>query len=156
MTFNQAAAPTQWYQETEMLNDEDFFAAIGDFDIMEVDQQIGSNLLADDIFGDGVSPIGPLDNLALTDTEDDISEAEESISSQETTSSQLFDERYVLTLQKLQESMKRSEKTRKYLKVKTKRTAKYARRKRVRGVLSSIENSSRQVQSYLKTLQWTM
>ena len=136
-----------------MLNDEDFFAAIGDFDIMEVDQQIGSNLLADDIFGDGVSPIGPLDNLALTDTEDDISEAEESISSQETTSSQLFDERYVLTLQKLQESMKRSEKTRKYLKVKTKRTAKYARRKRVRGVLSSIENSSRQVQSYLKTLQ---
>ena len=64
MTFNQAAAPTQWYQETEMLNDEDFFAAIGDFDIMEVDQQIGSNLLADDIFGDGVSPIGPLDNLS--------------------------------------------------------------------------------------------
>ena len=100
MTFNQAAAPTQWYQETEMLNDEDFFAAIGDFDIMEVDQQIGSNLLADDIFGEGVSPIGPLDNLALTDTEDDISEAGESTSSQETTGSQLFDERYVLTLQK--------------------------------------------------------
>ena len=72
------------------------------------------------------------------------------------TSSLPFEERYRLTLQKLQESMKRSQETRKSLKMKTNKTEKYARTKSVSGVLSSIEKSTDQLQSYLKAIQRPM
>lgn len=168
MTFSQANAQTQWYQDTEMLNDEELFASLEDWetddvDIMEVDEQIGSDLLGDDLFGAPcVSPTGPLEEMVLMNEESDdrffstILATEENSSAPQYNSSLALDERYAMTLRKLQESMKRSQETRKFLKIKTKRTEKYARTKSVSGVLSSIESSSRQVQSYLKTLQRPM
>lgn len=69
------------------------------------------------------------------------------------TSSLPFEARYQATLKKLQESMKRSQETRKSLTMKTTKTEKYARNQSVSGVLSSIEVSSRQLQHYLKNIQ---
>ena len=132
-----------------------------DLEIMEVDEQIGSNgLLSEDIFGAPcVSPTGPLEELVLMNVDDDderfftpLLDPDEAAATK-ATSSLPFDERYQATLKKLQESMKRSQETRKSLTMKTKKTEEYDRVKSVRGVLSSIEMSSTQVQSYLKTIQ---
>ena len=65
----------------------------------------------------------------------------------------VHDERYQEVLKKLTESMKRSQETRKSLTMKTPKTEKYDRTTSVTGVLSSIENSSRQLQTYLQTVQ---
>ena len=134
-----------------------------DLEIMEVDEQIGSNLLGDDIFGAPcLSPTGPLEELVLmtVDEDDDrffapvLDSADEAaVLSSKSTSSLPFDARYHATLKKLQESMKRSQETRKSLTMKTSKTEQYARIKSVCGVLSSIETSSHQVQNYLKTIQ---
>ena len=37
MTFSQANAQTQWYQDTEMLNDEELFASPEDWETDDVD-----------------------------------------------------------------------------------------------------------------------
>jgi hypothetical protein len=62
-------------------------------------------------------------------------------------------EQYRKLLEKLVESMKKSEETRKSLTMKTPKTEKYSRSKTVSGVLTSIEKSSRQLQNYLKSVQ---
>lgn len=166
--------PTEWDHDTEMLNDEELSATSNeeaskvleqwqadqdeDLEIMEVDEQIGSNLLGDDIFGSAcASPTGPLEELVLMniDEEDDrlfapLLDVHDETPSCAPTSSLPFDERYEVTLKKLQESMQRSQETRKSLTMKTTKTEKYARTKSVSGVLSSIEMSSRQLQYYLK------
>jgi hypothetical protein len=207
-----------------------------DLDIMEVDEQIGSNLLGDDIFHDPcVSPTGPLEelvymnlgegaidrfSLSLLSTEDAVTvglgcssalisstsslqdqdhEMEDhatsssknkkkksgslfdtksnsrnttdsssininknkgngvlnSVNKNESdhahpkTSSLPFEERYQATLQKLAESMKRSQETRKSLQMKTPKTEEYSRHSSVKCVLSSIEKSTQQLQNYL-------
>ena len=60
------------------------------------------------------------------------------------------DEKYRSTLQKLTESMIRSQESRKCFQMKTPKTEKYARSKSVSKVLSSIEQSTRQIQTYLQ------
>ena len=171
--------PIEWDHDTEMLNDEELSATSNEeaskvleqwqadqdqgFEIMEVDEQIGSTFLGDEIFDEPcVSPTGPLEELVLMNINEDddrffapVLDAEEPSVSQ-ATSSLPFEERYRLTLQKLQESMKRSQETRKSLKMKTNKTEKYARTKSVSGVLSSIEKSTDQLQSYLKAIQRPM
>jgi hypothetical protein len=159
--------------------------------IMEVDEQIGSNLLDDKVFGCGaggivggaccLSPTGPVEELMsfcntnilisnedderffapLLDTTNDnmimfMTNCNSSLSDLSmTTTAPTFvnDERYQEVLKKLAESMKRSQETRKSLTMKTPKTEKYNRSKSVTGVLSSIENSSRQLQTYLQTVQ---
>jgi hypothetical protein len=177
--------PTEWDHDNEMLNDEELSATSHeeaskvleqwqadqdqDLDIMEVDEQIGSNLLGDDLFDTScASPAGPLEELDYMNVEEDddrfftpLLEDETQIqpttststTSTSTTSSLPFEERYAVTLKKLQESMKRSQETRKSLTMKTPKTEKYPRTKSVSGVLSSIEVSSHQLQGYLKNLQ---
>lgn len=124
--------------------------------IMEVEEGLGSNFLGDDIFGVScASPTGPLEELVLMNIEDD----------DERFFAPIFDEigvapsylpfeaRYEATLKKLQESMLRSQETRKSLTMRTTRTEMYERTNSVCGVISSIELSSRQLQSYLKNIQ---
>lgn len=150
-----------------------------DLDIMEIDEQIGSNLLGDDVFGGPCcsSPTGPLEELVLMAVEDDerffaplleddvareLWEAADAFEDDEASNAAYatfdktpapFDERYRETLKKLEESMKRSQETRKSLTMKTPKTEEYGRSKSVTGVLTSIENSSRQIQTYLQTVQ---
>mmetsp|Transcript_24220 Transcript_24220/g.42573 ORF Transcript_24220/g.42573 Transcript_24220/m.42573 type:complete len:241 (-) Transcript_24220:352-1074(-) len=63
------------------------------------------------------------------------------------------DEQIQQVLKKLAESMKRSQETRKSLTMKTPKTEQYVRNQSVTGVLSSIESSSRQLQTYLQVMQ---
>jgi hypothetical protein len=64
-----------------------------------------------------------------------------------------MDEDFQESLEKLMQSMKRSQETRKCLRMKTDKTEKYPRRASVSQVLNSIELSSRQIDSYLQSLQ---
>ena len=131
-----------------------------DMDIMDVDEQIGSELL--DIFQDPcMSPTGPLDELNYMNLgEADVDRFSLSLLNDvddgavDTTSSLPFEERYKATLKKLAESMKRSQVTRQSLSIKTAKTEEYLRNNAsVPGVLSSIEKSTQQLQGYLKNMQ---
>jgi hypothetical protein len=132
--------------------------------LMELDEQLGSNLLNDTIFGDAAiccdSPVGPIEELAMIDMDDTVAAQffiprEESLSSGSSASSNGVDlsEEYKENLRKLSESMNRSRETRMSLTMKSPRTEKYARSYSVCGVLSSIEKSSEQLQAYLKSVQ---
>ena len=168
--------PTEWDHDADMLNDEELSATSNeeaskvleqwqadqdeDLEIMEVDEQIGSNLLGDDIFGAPcASPTGPLEELVLMtiDEDDDRFFAplldDMASPSCNPPSSLPFEARYQATLKKLQESMQRSQETRKSLTMKTPKTEKYERTHSVSGVINSIEASSRQLQTYLKHIQ---
>jgi len=153
--------PSEWDHDTEMLNEEELSATSHeeaskvlelwqtdndqDLDIMEVDEQIGSNLLGDEIFG---TP-GPIEDVHLVTPDRHYSHYPYHQQQKPT----YLDERYRASLLKLQESMRRSQDTRKALVVKTPKTEKYARRNSVHGVLNNIEKSSRQVNQYLRSLQ---
>jgi hypothetical protein len=169
--------PSEWDHDTEMLNEEELSATSHEEackvleqwqtyedqypDIMEVDEQIGSNLLGDEIFGDPcLSPTGPLEELHMMSNDSDacryftpFGEETRPPSIPSMPSFNHLDDRYKATLLKLQESMMRSQETRKSLSMKTFKTEKYARRKSVCGVLTSIEKSSRQVNHYLRGIQ---
>jgi len=126
---------------------------------MEVDEQLGSNLLGDDIFHDPcMSPTGPLEELVFMSLdEEDVGRFSLSLLSDEaadTTSSLPFEERYKVTLEKLAESMKRSQETRKSLSMKTKKTEEYSRTTSVSGVLNMIEKSSQELlKVHIKNMQ---
>lgn len=98
--------------------------------IMELDEQLGSNLLNDTIFGDATnycdSPVGPIEELALIYMDD--TEAaqifiprEDSLSSGSSVGSSSVDlsEEYKESLRKLSESMNRSRETRMSLTMKS-------------------------------------
>mmetsp|Transcript_4350 Transcript_4350/g.12510 ORF Transcript_4350/g.12510 Transcript_4350/m.12510 type:complete len:273 (-) Transcript_4350:5161-5979(-) len=168
--------------------------------LMEVDEQIGENLLGDEVFGGGCMSDGALGcSLSAVSLEyptlmnsfsalhmvDDMSEEDrrflaplledssttamdydagyivtddESFQHQKFSSSSqpspITDhERYQEIMRKLEDSMKRSQETRRSLRMKTPKTKKYKRRKSVMGVLSSIENSSRQLQTFWQSVQ---
>jgi hypothetical protein len=174
------ALSNEWDQDTEMMNDEEFSATSHEeaskvfeqwqtdeeLDIMEVDEQIGCNLL-EDIFHDPcLSPTGPLEELVLVSFDEEdfdrfslsfLGEDDDSDvltgTTTSSTSSLPFDERYKATLSKLAESMKRSQETRKSLQMKTMKTDNYQRRNSVSGVLTSIEKSTQQLQVYLKSIR---
>ena len=138
-------------------------------EIMEIDEQIGSNLLDDVIFSDDpcLSPTGPLDELAFMCMEqndhekffvpslDDSSanSVSSSDNSEDNSENEELKDQYLATLKKLAESMKRSQETRRSLTLKTPKTKKYERLSEVDGVLSSVEKSSRQLQYYLEENQ---
>jgi hypothetical protein len=167
------AFPSEWDQDTDMMNDEELSATSNEeankvleqwqadqdaeLEIMEIDEVLGSNLLGDDIFGAScASPTGPLEELVLMTIEDDderfFAPILDDLGSDEP-SNLPFEARYAATLKKLQESMLRSQETRKSLTMKTTKTEKYERTSSVCGVISSIESSSRQLQGYLKNVQ---
>jgi hypothetical protein len=197
------------YEDTSSSSDDDLPEDL--VSIMEVDEQIGANLLDDEVFGgccgndngslvaavDDVednhycsSPTGPLEELVsfstmshhmateededaerflaplLENDEDDtgclLIEPDMMGFDAAATAAPMFvgqapllfaDERYQQVLKKLAESMKKSQETRKSLTMKTPNTEKYGRTKSVTGVLSSIESSSRQIQTYLQVMQ---
>lgn len=64
-----------------------------------------------------------------------------------------FERRYKATLEKLAESMKRSQETRNCLTMKTIRTESYGRLESVKEIVSAIATSSNQVQSYVTSIQ---
>ena len=174
--------PSVWDDEdTVMMNDEDFSEAsyeevgkvleqwqtfVDDLDIMEVDEQIGSNLLHDEyIYDPCVSPTGPLEELGMLKFDEDdldrfslafLDDANELSHHCSTVETAPFNDQYKETLSKLAESMKRSQETRKCLQMKTPKTQDYQRQKSVTGVLTSIEMSSQQLQGYLKNIKQTV
>eukprot|EP00522_Entomoneis_paludosa_P017552 CAMPEP_0172456162 /NCGR_PEP_ID=MMETSP1065-20121228/14234_1 /TAXON_ID=265537 /ORGANISM="Amphiprora paludosa, Strain CCMP125" /LENGTH=183 /DNA_ID=CAMNT_0013208867 /DNA_START=48 /DNA_END=599 /DNA_ORIENTATION=- len=127
-------------------------------DMMEMDDKM---MMGSGVFVDYCpSPTSPMDEFDFNfgdDVEmDKFSESllgsasDEDLQSVDDTSSLSFQQRYEATLQKLAESMKRSQETRKSLVMKTKQMEHYARSPLVTGVVESIETSSRQLQVYLK------
>jgi hypothetical protein len=171
-----------WEEEdTVLMSEEDFYSVssyeeanivferwqsdFDELDMMEVDEHIGSNLLFnDEIFVDPcVSPTGPLEELTMLKFEEDdldrfslafLDFTDESTNDGNHYGAEVaFEERYKTTLSKLAESMKRSQETRKSLQMKTPKTTNYQRSNSVTGVISSIEMSSQQLQSYLKSIR---
>jgi hypothetical protein len=194
--FTDMTIPTVWDEEddTVMMNEEEYSSVSSydeanivfeqwqntDFDeleIMEVDEQIGSNLLFNDdeifVADPCISPTGPLEELSMLkfDEDDldrfslaflDFNEGSPSTSTNghddddmngTITKHAAFEEQYKSTLSKLAESMKRSQETRKSLQMKTPKTTNYQRSHSVTGVISSIERSSQQLQVYLKSIR---
>jgi len=156
--------------------------------LMEVDEQIGNDLLGDDVFGRGLvfgrggddnccehihygcdSPTGPIEELRslstmnmindddrcfliplLDDSMDFVGATEQQ---QQQQPSLVIDQKI---FKKLEESMKRSQKTRNSLLMKTSRTEGYSRTKSITKIISSIESSSCQLNTYLQTIQRTI
>ncbi|CAB9503853.1 expressed unknown protein [Seminavis robusta] len=136
-----------------------------DDDLMVVDS---INMDFDDHLEDDYPPTPPADRLfleeALEDTllgdgsdhEDDSSfftthSQPLMVTAPATSTSFLpYDQRYQATLDKLAESMKKSQETRKSLRIKTCETMEYSRWNTVSGTLTSIEKSTQQLQQYLK------
>lgn len=176
MTINiELSLPSEWDNDQEMMDEE--HSAVSseeaskvfeqwqtddndeEMDIMDVDEQIGSNLLGDELFPDPcASPTGPLEELSYLNFDDEevdkfslsllnfTSADDDNTNDQD---SMPFEERYKESLKKLAESMKRSQETRKSLVMKTDKTEEYMRRASVAGVIRSIEKSSTQLKSYL-------
>jgi hypothetical protein len=144
-------------------------------DILEIDRQIGSRFLDAELFGGAPceSPIGPVEELLQFDKDDcaqflapflpddfmadEESANEDSIMMEEEEETDTvglsFEERYKATLQKLANSMKKSQETRQSLTMKTTKTEKYDRLASVKKILSSVATSSDQVQNYVTSLQ---
>jgi len=167
--------------------------------LMEVDEQIGENLLGHEVFGGGCGvtegvhlhlgcslPHGTIEDSTFSATMnsfsalnvmDDMSEEDRRFLApllEDTTTTTmdygagyvvtdeglpsspspiLNQERYQEIIKKLEASMKRSQETRKSLTMKTPKMKEYTRTGSVTGVLSSIENSSRQLQTFLQTVK---
>jgi hypothetical protein len=129
-------------------------------EIMQIDEQIGSNLLDDSIFGSTddhcLSPTGPIEELVFMN----VGQEKFHLPSL----NGLFPSVYQLApkpsggtaleerLKNLAELMKRSQESRMSLTLKTPKTNKYARSSNVSGVLSSVEQSSIQLQQLVKAM----
>lgn len=118
-----------------------------DLNLMDVDEQIGTNLFADSIFGDepAVPPPSQLDSMHLDLEGDDY--FMNCPSPVATEDFPFVDNKYKDAYYKLAESMRRSEATHASLKLQGPiPLRKYEeRRKNISNVLSSIENSSKQI-----------
>jgi hypothetical protein len=165
--------------------------------LMEVDEQIGENLLGDEVFGGGCGVIegemhlhldcslpafpASMNSFTALNVIDDLSEDDRrflaplledtttttmdydagyvmtgdgiSFPSQSSPAPILSQERYQDIIQKLEASMKRSQETRKSLTMTSPKMEEYRRKGSVTGVLSSIESSSRQLQTFLQSVQ---
>jgi hypothetical protein len=116
-----------------------------DMDIMEVDEQIGSNFLCDDLFGDVTcsTTSQPNLNLPARDTFTEIFLSSEIVPKS-------VDMRYSQAFLSLQESMRRSQETRMALTMKTNQASgDYSRRENIAAVLASIQDSGRKLQDCL-------
>lgn len=118
-----------------------------DMDIMEVDEQIGTNFLCDDLFGGCPSPVSPQEELLCMTVDDMHCDKFLTLPSDDKTSVQQRE-----AFLKLAESMKRSQETRLALSMKSsKATDEYARRKSISAVLASIEQSGNQIHTCFAT-----
>jgi hypothetical protein len=118
-----------------------------DMDIMEVDEQIGSNFLCDDLFGDVTCSSNSQhhDTLPPNDTTFNTE-----IFLSNDILPKLVDTRYSEAFLKLQESMRRSQETRMALTMKTHQANDaYSRRENIAAVLASIQESGRKLQDCL-------
>jgi hypothetical protein len=153
----------QWRKSLEEDRKDDDRMEI-DFDILEIDKNIGSRFLDDDLFGGAScdSPIGPVEELAhaMEFDEDDchlcraqfhLDTVDENM--EVDTTGMSFEDRYKATLKKLATSMKRSQETRSCLTMKTTKTENYDRFASVEKILSSIAESSSQVQNYVTSIK---
>ena len=128
-----------------------------DVDIMEVDEQIGSNFLCDDLFGGHCpSPVSPQEEFhSLSFYHRTGGEETKFLTpplSPEYPSAgcSSSDDKYRMAFQNLMASMKKSQETRACLTMKTSKASDaYARRKSVSAVLNSIEQSRCQIQTTL-------
>lgn len=183
---NNATTPTKVVRAATPVSDNDDDAELSEemAILMEVDEEIGSNFLNDDVFGGCAaaaagpvdsfcpSPAGPIDEFQASyyygyddderslapfldeEGQDAVVMALDSVLEENMATNPNVDpEQYRKLLEKLVESMKKSEETRKSLTMKTPKTEKYSRSKTVTGVLTSIEKSSKQLKNYLKTVQ---
>lgn len=179
--------PAEWDHCSGLINDEEFSAASTEVSmiyeqfqtdeertmvvrhdsmdptLMEVDEQLGSSLLGDDIFHDPCfPPSGPLEDfesisfvpddrfsLSLLEEEDDNNDSAPSTSQPSPQENVQFEQRYKLMLDRLAESMRRSQESRKSLTIDTAKTKDYERRKSLSGVLSSVEKSTNAIQELL-------
>ena len=129
-------------------------------EIMQIDEQIGSNLLDDSIFGTVdqpcVSPTGPIEEYVFRTVEqgkihipslDGPFPSVYQHAPKPSTNMDLEDR-----LKKLAELMKRSQETRKSLTLTTPNTHHYARYSNVSGVLSSVEESSTRLQQLVQAI----
>lgn len=128
-------------------------------DMMDVDAQLGTSYQEEAVFHDAcASPTGPIEEFAYMSFHGDDADRLSlellvfNEDAEGSTGPLPFEERYKATLRKLSESMKRSQETRKSLKIKTPKTEEYLRSSLVSGVVSSIEKSTNDLQVYLKTI----
>jgi hypothetical protein len=114
-----------------------------DMDIMEVDEEIGSNFLCDDLFGEVAcsSPTSSQDEFMAVDNFSEMFMASDG-------DDKRVDPMCREAFLKLQESMRRSQETRMALTIKTIQASDdYARRPSISAVLASIEASYKQIQA---------
>jgi hypothetical protein len=129
-------------------------------EIMQIDEQIGSNLLDDSIFGSTedpcLSPTGPMEELIFMNVGQEkfnlppLNRPFPSVYqlAPKPSAGLALEER----LKNLAELMKRSQETRRSLTWTTPKTNKYARSSNLNGVLSSVEQSSSQLQQLVKAI----
>lgn len=128
-----------------------------ELDVMELDDMARDEVMFVDHCP---SPTTPLDELGylssnftsgneLDKYSDDFSDPKQSL---HYTSSLTFQERYEATLQKLAESMRRSQETRKCLGLRTTQMEHYPRTPHISNIVKSIETSSRQLQGFLNEI----
>jgi hypothetical protein len=126
-----------------------------DLSIMEIDQQIGSNFLSDELFGFTTSPVSPHYCTRMIDH--DGPHAVSPDYSKFNPLPPFMDSKYHEAFKKLAECMKQSEETRKSLTMKTEKAdEKYERRANVKEILNKIEDSSRQLQACFGDLHSSM
>jgi hypothetical protein len=117
--------------------------------IKDVDEQLGSNFFDDSIFGDDPSQAQQLDSMDFDMENDDYTYLTRSSSPASSHNFPLADNKYREAFKNLAESMQRSQETRASLKITApKEATKHweEQRNSIHVVLSSIENSSRQIQ----------
>ena len=164
---HELSLPAEWDQESLFVEDEELsetsheeaskvleqWQADEDLEMMELDEQTVSNIFIEDILNETCgSPTCPLEELAFVKfSDDDMDKFSLSLLEDDSICChQLpFEERYNSTLEKLAESMRRSQETRKSLTMKTSKMERYERKTSVTGVLTSVEYSSQQLQTYL-------
>ena len=132
-------------------------------DIMDVDLQTGPSFLNTEVIFDPVnscsSPVGPIEELILVGLEEMAENFflpatdDTSWSTGSSNTLPVLGHQYKASLQKLSDSMKRSQKTRMSLTLKTPMTAKYERSMSVSGVVSNTEESSSQLRAYRVSIQ---
>lgn len=126
-----------------------------DMDIMEVDEQIGSNFLSDDLFGlSCASPVSPQEELVSISVDARSDRFLTPPLSPEYPSLLGRNDRYHEAFKKLSAMMQKSQESRVCLTMKTpKADESYMRRKSVSDVLSSIEKSRRQLETCFAPVQ---
>lgn len=145
----------EWTTDEESISDTDDF----DMEISEVDEEIGSNFLCDEIFGHCASPVTPQSEFSMSmDHVDDFKFLippliDDLPSHQE--QSPFVDASFREAYMKLAESMRRTQESRACLNLKTeKATAEYERRPSIDNIISSIEQSTEQLRSTFGFIQY--